>query len=154
MPFEIRAQNVLDASTDALILTIDGAKAGLEGNIARQFAKKWPDDWPLMARALRYPIPLGRTVPLPWDGDCPWKLVLFASTLHHVEIMDSAQKQRIIRSAFSEALALCARYNATSVATAVLQGGWRLTQEEALSSMKQSYETSGCTNLQVQVCQL
>jgi hypothetical protein len=37
--------NVLDAIADALILTIDGAKKGMEGNIARAFARKWPEIW-------------------------------------------------------------------------------------------------------------
>jgi hypothetical protein len=29
--------NILDVPSDALLLTIDGAKADMEGNIARQF---------------------------------------------------------------------------------------------------------------------
>jgi hypothetical protein len=33
-------RNVLDVQADALIITIDGAKKGMEGNIARAFAIK------------------------------------------------------------------------------------------------------------------
>ena len=43
MSLKISRGNVLDAKADAIILTIDGAANGMEGNIARAFARKWPD---------------------------------------------------------------------------------------------------------------
>ena len=83
--------NILDVPADALLITIDGAKAGMAGNIARQFARRWPEAWTSMVRTLRFPIPLGRTVALPWEGDAPWKLFLFASTLHHLDVLEDAE---------------------------------------------------------------
>jgi hypothetical protein len=32
--------DILDVEADALLLPIDGARSGLEGNIARQFARR------------------------------------------------------------------------------------------------------------------
>ncbi len=133
---ELLQIDVLDAQAEALLLTVDGAKAGLEGNIARQLARRWPDDWHDMARAIRYPIPLGRTVALEWEGDAPWRLYLFASTLHHTDILDDAQKVSVVSAAFFEALQLCAKHRVATLATPVLQGGWRLPKEVALETMQ------------------
>lgn len=146
--------NLLDVPSDALLLTIDGAKAGMEGNIARQFAKRWPEDWADMVRTIRYPIPIGRTVAVPWEGDAPWKLFLFASTLHHVDALDDREKAVIVSRAFVEALQLCVKHRVSSLSTPVLQGGWRLSQEQALVAMwtpaaKSVVENSG---LKVNVC--
>lgn len=88
MALELVTGDVLDAKADALLLNIDGAKRGMEGNIARQFARRWTDDWEDMQRDVRYPVPIGRTVAVPWGGDCPWRLILFASTLHHLDVLD------------------------------------------------------------------
>lgn len=62
MALELIAGNVLDAKADALLLTIDGTKRGMEGNIARQFVRRWSDDWGDMQRDVRHPIPIGRAV--------------------------------------------------------------------------------------------
>jgi O-acetyl-ADP-ribose deacetylase (regulator of RNase III) len=144
MTLEFVAGDVLDVSSDALLLTIDGAKRGMEGNIARQFARRWPEDWEDMQQDVKYPIPIGRTVVVPWDGDCPWRLIIFASTLHHLDVLNEQQKRNVIRSSLSEALQLCVRYKATSLATVVLQGGWRLSAEAALQEMQSTYRIAGC----------
>lgn len=146
--------NVLDVQSDALLLTIDGAKAGMEGNIARQFARRWPEDWADMVRTLRYPIPIGRTVAVPWEGDAPWKLFLFASTLHHLDVLDDGQKAGVVSQAFIEGLKLCLKHRVSSLSTPILQGGWRLSPEQALSAMwspaaRSMVEKSG---LSVNVC--
>jgi hypothetical protein len=146
--------NILDVPAEALLLTIDGAKAGMEGNIARQFARRWPEDWTYMARSLRYPIPLGRTVALPWEGDAPWMLFLFASTLHHLDVLEDGEKAAVVTRAFLEGLKLCIKHGANSLSTPVLQGGWRLSQQQALDAMwgpaaRSVVEHSG---LKVSVC--
>lgn len=45
MAMEILRGSLLDAPDDAIILTIDGAAKGMEGNIARAFTRKYPDVW-------------------------------------------------------------------------------------------------------------
>ncbi len=146
--------NILDVPADALLLTIDGAKAGLEGNIARQFARRWPEDWTDMVRSLRFPIPLGRTVALPWEGDAPWKLFLFASTLHHVDVLEVSEKESIVTRAFLEGIKLCSKHGAKSLSTPVLQGGWRLSQQQAFDAMWGSAARSVVehSGLRVSVC--
>ena len=153
MTIEYVSGDVLDCQSDALLLTIDGAKRVMEGNIARQFGKRFPEDWEDMQRALKYPIPIGRTVCVQWDGNIPWHNILFASTLHHLGVLEEHEKLRVIRMALTEALRLCARYGITSMATAVMQGGWRLSQTAALQEMTTTYQTAGCPQVKLLICQ-
>ena len=59
MPLILELGDVLDAQTEAILLTVDGSarnkrdparpiRGGKEqfgGNISNQFAKRWPEDW-------------------------------------------------------------------------------------------------------------
>ena len=58
MTMSVVNRNILDSSAEAIILTIDGAKKGMEGNIARAFAKKYPNAWELLEYEITYPIPI------------------------------------------------------------------------------------------------
>ena len=155
MALEVVTNNVLDEPADGILLAVDGAKRGMEGNIARQFARRYPDDWEDLQRngVVPYPIPLGRSVAVPWDGDCPWQLILFSSTLNHRETLDDGQKRGVMRTSLSEALRLCVRYGISSLATAVLQGGWRLSATDALQEMQAAYRGAGCPQVRLIVCQ-
>lgn len=154
MGLEVIHGDVLNSSAEALLLTIDGTKQGMEGNIARQFAKLFPEDWTYLLRDIKYPVPIGRTVAVLWDGDCQWKYLLFASTLHHVDTLDDGQKLGVIRSALAEALQLCVRLQIRSLATAVMQGGWRLSAEDALLEMGKVYRSVGCGQVKLQIYQV
>lgn len=153
MGFEVVTGDVLDADTDALLLTIDGTQSGMEGNIARQFARRFSEDWEHLQRGVNYSVPIGRTVAVPWKGNCPWRLLLLASTLHHVGVFDEQQKLRVVRSALAEALQLCVRLRINSLATAVLQGGWRLDAQTAMNAMQSAYRFASCPQVRLLVCQ-
>jgi O-acetyl-ADP-ribose deacetylase (regulator of RNase III) len=135
MAVQILQGNALDARADALVLTIDGARRGMEGNIARAFARRWPDAFEEIEEQIRYPIPLGRTVATHPESDCPFRTVLFASTLHHLDVLTDTQKSAIIANALTEAVNLALKHRCRSVATAVMSGGWRLPFDTALSAM-------------------
>lgn len=134
--------NILDTPADGLLLTIDGSKRGLEGNLARQFEKRWPDDWQDMQPDIRYPVPLGKTVAVPWDGDCPWKYIIFASTLHHLDAYSENEKRTIVNSAFFDAIHRCRRLGVASLSTIVLRGGWRLSMQDAFRAMNDAWKSS------------
>ena len=153
MTLEVVTGDVLDTMTDALLLTIDGIKRGLEGNITRQFARRFPEDLEFMQRDIKYPVPLGRSVAVPWYGDCHWRFLIFASTLHHLDVLDDQQKLAVVRSALSEALRHCVRLRINSLATAVLSGGWRLSAQAALLEMNSVYEGAACPQVKLLVCQ-
>lgn len=127
--------DVLSAQADALILTVDGANRGLEGNIARAYARRWPDAWMEIEDDVRYPIPLGRTVAVRPENESGFGVILIASTLHHVDIMTDGQKAGIVRSALGEAIQLALRHRVSRVVTALMTGGWRLELRAALDAM-------------------
>ena len=70
MPLILEVGNVLDAQAEALLLTVDGValnkpdpakpiRGGREilgGNIANQFARRWPEDWEDLQLEIPFPI--------------------------------------------------------------------------------------------------
>lgn len=141
MVLEIINENILACNADAILLTIDGSKKGMEGNIARAFARKNPDLWEDMEERVIYPIPLGQAIAFPVDDffECDNKIIIIASTLHHLGVLTEEQKLHVIKSALYNALILAIKYRATSVSSAVLSGGWRLTPTLALQAMIEVY---------------
>ena len=139
--------NVLDADSDVIILTVDGAAKRMEGNISRQFALRWPDVWKEIQNEMTKPIPLGKVMEFEADGECPFRLVLLTSTLHHREVLSDAAKQGIIREATEKSLVIASRYNIGKVATAIMTGGWRMSMQKAFLSMVAGYESARQKNI-------
>lgn len=137
MAISLAHQDILETSSSGIILTIDGLKKGLEGNIARAFARRWPEAFEELVYAIPYPLPIGRTalVELDVDSGSPFRYILVASTLHHLGVLSDETKKSVMRSALSEAIGLATRRGCTTLATPVLTGGWRISFQEALSNM-------------------
>lgn len=154
MPLHVVHADLFSVKADALVLTIDGARRGLDGNLARQFARRYPDDWEDVEAQVRYPLPLGRATCLHMHADCPWRAVLIASTLHHVDILTDHEKALVVRRAFAEVLALCGRHGMQSLASAVMRGGWRLQLDQAFSAMADGWLTMAAPvrHIDVSVC--
>jgi hypothetical protein len=127
--------NVLDATADALLLTIDGQARGLRGNVAHAFQRRWPEAYEDFESQLRFPVPLGSAVRIDADTDSPWRTILFVATLHHLETIDTAGKLAVIHRAQSSALQIAARTGLRTLATAPMKGGWRLQTPEAYRTM-------------------
>lgn len=151
MSIQVLTGNALDSCSEALLITVDGTRRGMEGNLARQFERRWPDDWQDMQRNIPYPIPLGYTVALDWDGDSPWSWYLIASTLHHLQVLSDADKITIVKRAFLDALNHCHRLGLRSLATAVMRGGWRLSMEDAFHAMLTAWNASLARHSQLNV---
>ena len=92
--------NVLDANAGGLIITIDGSQRGMEGNIARIFAQKWPEVWEEIEDEVPYPLPLGDVYDYKPSSKIPFQLLLIASTLHHRDTLSETAKKSIIRTWF------------------------------------------------------
>lgn len=138
MRLELRAGNVLDASTDALLVAIDGATGGMEGNVARQFRARWGEEtWEEIEGAWELPLPLGRAslamAPpcgrigavvalsmLPHDGTVPYR---------------SPAMRSVVTSALVHAARLCALGNLRRIAGALPHGGPRLSADEAFAAV-------------------
>lgn len=135
MSIRLQQGDLFSTNAAAVILTIDGRARGLHGAICRQFERRCPEDWESIECALRFPIPLGHAIAVPRGGAGPFELILVASTLHHLEIMEDQEKVGVVRSAFGQCIRLAARHKVRSLATAVMTGGWRLPSYAALRVM-------------------
>jgi len=142
MSIEILQGNLFDKKSDALILTLDGARAGLEGNITRAFARAYPDAWEELEYMIQYPIRLGtsKMYPIASDIDCPFRYAIFASTLHHVESLTDQQKLEVMKAALSSSLSLAMSKLLGSISCGLMTGGWRISHEQALMAMIDTYE--------------
>ena len=142
MALKILNGSVFDSNADAVILTLDGSAKGIEGNICQQFSRKWPRVWKEIEDEIRYPIPLGKVFDYEPVIDCPYRVVLLASTLHHKQVLGEAAKKSIVKSTIMEAIRLAAHCGAKTVATGLMKGGWRMSEETAFFSMADGYESA------------
>jgi len=131
--------DVLDAHADALLLTIDGQARGLHGNIAHAFQRRWPEAYEDFESQLRFPVPLGSAVRIDADTDCPWRTILFVSTLHHLETLDDGARHGVIRNGLLSSLDIAIRTGLHTLATTPMKGGWRLSTPEAYRTMHDAW---------------
>ena len=61
MTIHVVQRYLLVAETDAILLTMDGSRPGLEGGIARTFAQQHPKAWTTVMKQVTFPIALGDT---------------------------------------------------------------------------------------------
>lgn len=150
MIFEIINDNLLKSKDEAIVLTIDGAVRGMEGNIARAFGRNNPDVWEDLDNEIKYPIPLGRSQAfVVHDIECNNRLIIIASTLHHLEILTDVQKINVIKNAMHDVMFLAMRHRIKTVGAAVMAGGWRLDITKAIDAMLTTHHTSNNSNLPV-----
>ncbi len=149
MSMNISQGNVLDAKADAIILTVDGAAEGMEGNLSRKFALRWPDVWREIKDEIRYPIPLGKVIEFEPVTDCAFQFIMLASTLHHRDVFSDVAKQGIIRDATEKSMRIADKYSISTIAAPVMVGGWRLTLQNAFLSMVDGYESARRSNIDV-----
>ena len=131
--------NILGSDAGAIVLTMDGAHQGLEGNIARAFAQRWPEAFAVVEAHVPYPLPLGKGFAVHLEEECPFGWVIVASTLHHVDSLDDEAKVAVVRRAMINVLTCAALQRMTSVAAAVMTGGWRLSLSDAVAAMLDGY---------------
>jgi hypothetical protein len=155
MTISILLADVLAAKADALLVTMDGARPGMEGNVARAFAKLWPDAYEEATDQLVYPVQLGSVRPTFTESECPFRSIIFASTLHHLDVLSDADKLQINASALHQAMLLASRHQLHSVATTVMTGGWRVPFPVALKMMLATvaylHRKESCTDLLIHV---
>lgn len=143
MKLIVKKGDLFDSDADALILTIDGAAPGMEGNTARQFAKRWPEDWEDIATDVRYPIPLGGMSDHDPCYDCPFETVFLASTLEHRRQLSAQQKKSVVATAMEEIFKRAADLELRTIAVGIMTGGWRLSADQALLAMVEGMERAG-----------
>ncbi len=135
--------NVLDALADGLILTFDGSAPGMPGNIAHQFARRWPDAWQEIEENIDYPVPLGHVFDDEPLTESPFRVIIMASTLHHTDVLTETAKKALVRTTTEAAIMAAGRAGCRVVATSVMKGGWRLPRSvDAFLAMTEGYEAA------------
>lgn len=136
MQLELRAGNVLDASADALLVAIDGASGGMEGNVARQLRARWGEEaWEEIEGAWELPLPLGRaSLAVAPEGGRFASVVALSMLPHDGSVPYRSPAMRgVVTSALTHAARLCARHGARRIASVLPRGGPRLSADEAFA---------------------
>lgn len=144
MPVQMKHGDVFEARTDGLLLTVDGTSRGMEGNLARRFAERWPSAWADIEGEAVVPLALGQVqaVDIRAHRGCPFTHVLLASTLHHLGVDDIRRKQATVSSAVADALRTASAAGIATLAATSMKGGWRLTLDQALIAMVQGFRAA------------
>jgi hypothetical protein len=141
--------DVLECAADVIFLPFDGAlptsAGGVQidrslGRIARAFARRYPDCDLVdeIESQVAFPVPLGRAATVELPPGSPFRAAALLSTLAHAAAdTGEAALLAAMRGAFAHALRLCGSLAATSAATPVLTGGWRLQSSAVTSAMLQ-----------------
>ena len=159
MQLKIVLGDVLSSNSSAVAIPMDGTVTPREGqaervlgNIGRQFIRRFPEAELLeeIEAQVEFPLPLGKaTVVALTQG--PFQYVVLVSTLHHVDQLDHRAKRALVRSSFLAALESTAQAGAQTLATAVLQGGWRLQPADAFGEMLSVVAERSTPNIHVYV---
>ena len=154
MNITIQKGNLFDSKAGAIILTVDGASKGMEGNITRAFARLYPDAWEELEYDIEYPMALGSSKIYSIDPilGCKNSHCIITSTLHHLDVLDNRDKLKVISNSLRASLSLASNKCIPTVCTAILSGGWRLDIIDALEEMLSSYNIA--RNLSEHVPQL
>ena len=143
LDLKILRGDALSSTSDALVIPIDGTIVPRDGqverilgNIGRQFLRRFPaaDLLEEIESQVGFPLPLGRAAVVAL-AESAIRQIVVVSTLHHVEQLDHHAKRALVRSSFRATLEEAARAGAQTLATAVLQGGWRLKPTDAFAEM-------------------
>jgi hypothetical protein len=133
--------NVLDARAEGIILTIDGAGRGMEGNTARAFARRWKDTWRKVEHEIPYPLGLGKVFNFALSSPAGhFMLILVASTLNHKKTVSEGLRKGIVRTAIEASIKLATLKKTEHLATSLMKGGWRLPALSAFMAMSDGYE--------------
>jgi hypothetical protein len=157
MALVLRWGSVFEAEQpDALVLTIDGenTRAGgivdsIGGSLAHRFAELWPEAWEEISRCLeerlvsRGAIRHGHAFPAVVEvaSGCPFRLVVFASTLRHAGDLSVLRPlvSQGIASSLREAEGVPLVPQVRRLHAGLMKGGWRLSLRDALDGMLDGY---------------
>ncbi len=125
----------------SIVLTIDGIKKGLLGNLTRQFSLKYPDFWKEIESSIQFPLPLSDVFLFNSNYEYSNKVVLVVATLNHLQNLDASSIESVCYNAYCKILDLLIRKKIDSVALTLLIGGGRLNSLNAFVLLSNALET-------------
>ncbi len=141
MAIKLHNANILEQTSDALILPIDGIGPGHEGALARKFAQQFPDEWGRITSRINYPLPLGQVLTIPTESNSCFEYVIPASLLNHINEIPEMVMQNTVKEVVKHTLRKAFDINISTLSSVLLKGGWRLNTDLALMAMLEGYET-------------
>jgi hypothetical protein len=140
MSFLTEKGDVLKASAEGLLVTIDGISTDYVGRIARQFIRSiGEDEWENLREELKAPTPIGtiQILNLKELGvESTFDYLFVASFLDHQGESNRSTRPTIAYDVISNVLKKGKQLGVKRIASALLTGGWRVTPEVALKSME------------------
>jgi hypothetical protein len=142
VPVTLRHGNILESSADALLLTVGEESERTGGSVAGQFARHHEEVWEDLLDALPSPMTVGTVhacqCPEHFD-DCPFHTLVVGCLLYHQGVRAGGDKLALVAGILDRALRAAVAAGATTFASALLQGGWRLEPVLALEAMIAAY---------------
>ncbi len=127
------------------------AAPGMEGNLVRQFASRWPNAWADISNRIAYPLAPGNAQAVMPEADCPFTCVLLVSLLGHGDSGDASAQRSLVHSAMSAVIAQAQNAGIPRLAIPVLSGGWRLPPVDAVLSVSDACDAAARSGRRVAV---
>ena len=140
MNLKLINSNIFSGNEESIILTIDGSRKGMEGNLTREFANNFPEKWKEIESTINYPLSLGKIFPFVSLDDFKYKYILIASTLNHTESLEIRSLETVIMNSLSNCLEFISGKKVKSVSCVLMKGGWRLNPLNAFLAMSNAIE--------------
>ena len=133
--------NILDATADAIILTIDGSSAKSMGSVAAQMVERLKRDWRTAEEDIEFPIPLGNIkIMTVYEGSVAFRHVFLLSAIDYDEQVTPRQRQEFVQKGLIRALTTAAAMGLKSVACPHMRFGWRVSDAEMAQTMLKTHE--------------
>ncbi len=156
MKLKINNESLFDHTSDAIILTIDGAAKGMAGKAARTFGELYPEIWQFIESQVQYPVTAGSCVSTLIPGGIPFKVVFLAATLTHLPDMQNASQKSLSLRAFNMAVRDATVLGLKTIRCSLPGGGWRVDPLNAFMILSQILEKtySSTKGMELQLCVL
>ena len=156
MKLKISNESLFDRTSDAIILTIDGASKGMAGKAARTFGELYPEIWQFIESQVQYPVTAGSSVSISIPGGIPFKVVFLAATLTHLPDMQNTSQKSLSLRAFNMAIRDATVLGLKTIRCSLPIGGWRVDPLNAFMILSQILEKTYSTtkDMELQLCVL
>jgi len=154
MKLKINNESLFGRTSDAILLTIDGAAKGMAGKAARMFGELYPDIWHFVESQVEYPVKAGSCFSISIPSCTPFKVVFLAATLTHLPNIQNAGQKSLALKAFNMAIRDATVLGVKTIRCGLPIGGWRVDPLNAFMILSQILEKtySSTKGMELQLC--
>lgn len=140
MELKIIPGDIFTDASEAIVVSIDGTAKDMEGRLARRFERHYTDLWKEVTSLISYPVPLGDIFTFRAEVAAPYKMVVAAGQINHIDNLSFEEEKSVVFTVFSKTLRDCLKYGIKSLACTPMKGGFRLDSFNAFLAMWQAVE--------------